>query len=91
MFAIIAKLFLNFESTIHFYDFRKYCDVVKRFVSMDIPSCKDILFNFVDLNHDKRVCEIDIFKKVQSVKHCENTRMIIPDMMIVLKAIETKR
>ena len=61
VFAIIAKLFQNFESTIHFFDYRKYCDVVKRFASIEIASCRDIFFNFVDANLDKRVCEIDIF------------------------------
>ena len=61
VFLIISKLFMNFESTIHFFDFRKYCEIVKKFVSIDIQTCKDLYFNFSDANHDKKVCEIDIF------------------------------
>ena len=90
VYNLIQRLFLNFKSET-FYDFRKYCDVIKKFVSMDIVACKDLYFTFLDINKDKKVCETDIFNVIKSVKNFSMSDIIRPDLMICLKKIESIR
>ena len=35
--------------------------MIIKFISIDLNACQEILFNILDVNKDKKVCEIDLF------------------------------
>ena len=46
---------------------------------------------FTDLNKDKLICETDLFRVIKSLKSNETSQMIIDDLLVVLKMINTER
>ena len=60
-------------------------------MSADIDHCKEMFFMFTDLNKDKLICETDLFRVIKSLKSNETSQMIIDDLLVVLKMINTER
>jgi hypothetical protein len=50
-----------------------------------------MFFMFTDLNKDKLICETDLFRVIKSLKSNETSQMIIDDLLVVLKMINTER
>ena len=55
---LVKKVFADFKVPV---DFNIYCEIVMRFLAIDEFMCKEILFNVLDHNKDKRICETDLF------------------------------
>ena len=85
----IMKRFINFKQG--GFDFRQYCEALRKFVSIDAQQSKDLFFVFLDKNKDKKVCETDLFNVIKSLESHETSNMILPDVMISLKHIEDLR
>jgi Ca2+-binding EF-hand superfamily protein len=82
------KKFIHFQ---HSLDFRQYCEAIKKFVSIDVNASKELFFNFLDKNKDKKVCETDLFNVIKSIESFKASDMILPDILIALKFIEDIR
>ena len=65
--------------------------MITKFISIDFKECKDLFFNYLDMNRDKLVCETDLFKLMKSMKDFTMSDIIIDDLMLVLKKIEQVR
>ena len=85
---MIRKIFGHFKHPITFHDF---CHHITKFISSEIDPCKEAFFSFVDLNKDKLVCETDLFRVIKSLKSDETSQMMIDDLMLVLKMINSER
>lgn len=64
LYNIIKKIFNNFKYQI---DFRTFCEIINKFVSQDPQICKGILFNILDQNKDKKLCETDLFNSFKLI------------------------
>ena len=60
-------------------------------MSIDFKACKELFFNYVDMNKDKLVCETDLFKLMKSMIDFRMSDIIIDDLLLVLKKLERVR
>lgn len=81
-------MFGNFKQAV---SFKEYCYFLTKFVSIDFKTCKELFFNYVDMNKDKLVCETDLFKLMKSLSDYRMSDIIINDLLLVLKKIEHVR
>lgn len=88
LFPIVKKALGSFRLET---DFRSYCAAVSRFISSDIKAVKDIYFQILDLNKDKRICETDLFKMTLQVQTVEMSEAMTDDVVLLLKVLENKR
>lgn len=58
---------------------------------MDLRNIKEILFNILDFNHDKKVCETDLFNIVKSIKNYDVSGLVMPDIHVILDQIDAER
>jgi len=65
--------------------------MITKFISIDLNASQEILFNILDVNKDKKVCEIDLFYFIQSLKSKETQEIFMPDILIILQHIEKIR
>jgi Ca2+-binding EF-hand superfamily protein len=63
---LMRRVFANFR---HNIDFKKYyIQYLVKFLTLSPESCKEILFNLLDINKDKRICETDLFMSIKNIQ-----------------------
>lgn len=60
-------------------------------MSTGVDHIKELFFNYLDLNKDKRVCETDLFRVLKSIKSFNMSDVIIEDLLSVLRTLERLR
>ena len=50
-----------------------------------------MLFNMIDMNRDKKICETDIFNLIRLVEDKWNQQMITPDILLILDKFKIMR
>ena len=88
VFQIVKKAFMNFK---HPVDFRSYCNNVNKLISIDMKQIKEMYFNILDLNKDKRICETDLFNSMQSITTNSVSDLLVDDIVLILKEIDNRR
>lgn len=83
------RVFANFR---HNIDFKKYyIQYLIKFLSLTPDQCKEILFQILDLNKDKRVCETDLFMSIKNLKTVEAQNIMYSDIHKVMEYLNFKR
>jgi hypothetical protein len=62
---LLKKVFAGYKVPV---DFNVYCEVIMRFIAIDEFMCKEILFNILDINRDKKLCETDLFNAIYIIE-----------------------
>jgi len=62
-----------------------------KFLSLSADSCKEILFQMLDINKDKRICETDLFMSIKNLKTVEAQNLMYPDIHKVMEYLNFKR
>ena len=52
---------------------------------------KEMYFNILDLNKDKRICETDLFNSMQSITTNSVSDLLVDDIVLILKEIDNRR
>ena len=81
----IKREFNNFKFQI---DHKEYSECINRFIAKDDKSCKAILFNLLDKNKDKRVCETDLFHQFKLFNDVRLHKLVQEDIQQILKFLE---
>ena len=58
---------------------------------MDVQSHKEMLFNHLDINKDKKICETDMFRIIKSIDSDEMNEMFMDDIITILKKMNQLR
>ena len=77
LFNTLRKGFNNFKYQV---DFRQFCEGVNKFVSQDPQICKGILFNILDQNKDKKLCETDLFNSFKLINDFRMQQLVQDDI-----------
>ena len=47
---------------------------------MDLLHTKELLFNILDINKDKRICETDLFQMIKAIKNEKLQKILLGDI-----------
>jgi len=84
VFDILKRVFGNFKIPI---DFDLYCDTIQKFISIEEDVCKQIMFEILDHNKDKKICETDLFNCIKSINNTKIYALLAEDIQLTLKYI----
>ena len=82
---VLRKLFGNFKFNT---DYKTYFENVQKFVSSDVAACNEILFTFLDINKDRKVCETDLFLSLKTLNSPELLQLLSDDIIHCMTFIE---
>lgn len=85
LYNIIKREFNNFKFQI---DQKEYSECINKFIAKDDKNCKAILFNLLDKNKDKYICETDLFHQFQLFNDMRLHRLLQDDIQQTLKFLE---
>jgi Ca2+-binding EF-hand superfamily protein len=85
---IIKKIFANFR---HTCTFEEYYKIVHNLVSIDQKGMFKMLFNVLDINQDKIICEKDLFDSMALTKSKYGQNLISDDLAILSKFMNQER
>jgi len=58
---------------------------------MDIKTIKELYFNILDVNKDRKICETDLFNVLKSIESFEVSNILIDDIVRIFKFFEDQR
>ena len=86
--VVLNRIFGNFERNV---DYKQYFECVQRFVSNDVVTCNEILFKFLDVNKDNKVCETDLFSSLKTLNTPQLLDFMSDDILVCMNLLEEIR
>ena len=82
------RVFNSFQKNI---DHRQYCDLIQKYVSIDLAQIKEVFFSFLDVGKDGKICETDMFEAFKSLDTIASQKLLQADLQILMKHMNKLR